>query len=46
MKRLICVIRIVAICDGGGYFLFETKDDNNNFVNPLYVHESEVLGVY
>ena len=44
-ERVIHVSRIVAIYDGGGYFIFETKDDNNT-VNALSVHESEILGVY
>ena len=45
-ERVIHVSRIVAIYDGGGYFVFETRDDNKNISNALSVHESEILGVY
>ncbi|MBQ8338113.1 MAG: hypothetical protein IJY33_03110, partial [Oscillospiraceae bacterium] len=34
------------IYDGGGYYIFETKGDNNTNVDPLTVHESEVVGQY
>ena len=38
--------RITSIYDGGGYLIFETKGDANISVDPLTVHESEVLGKY
>ena len=38
--------RIVNIYDGGGCLIFETKGDQNPVVDPLTVHEREVLGVY
>jgi signal peptidase I len=45
-ERVSTVSRITSIYDGGGYLIFETKDDNANSVNPLTVHESEIIGVY
>ena len=45
-ERVSYVSRIVAIYDGEGYLLFETRDDNSASVNPLTVHQSEIIGVY
>ena len=45
-ERVSHVSRIHNIYDGGGYLIFETKDDNAISVNPLTVHESEIIGVY
>ena len=45
-ERVLNTHRIENIYDGGGYFIFETKGDNNTNVDPLTVHESEVVGKY
>ena len=45
-ERALNTHRIVNVYDGGGYLIFETKGDNNNLVDSLTVHESEVVGVY
>lgn len=45
-ERVLNTHRIENIYDGGGYFIFETKGDNNTNVDPLTVHESELVGVY
>jgi len=45
-KRVLNTHRIENIYDGGGYLIFETKGDANTNVDPLTVHESEVVGVY
>lgn len=45
-ERVLNTHRINEIYDGGGYLIFETKGDNNNSVDPLTVHESEVVGQY
>lgn len=45
-ERVLNTHRIVNIYDGGGYLIFETKGDNNTNVDPLTVHESEVIGQY
>ena len=37
---------IVAIYDGGGYLIFETKGDANPVNNELTVHESEIIGKF
>lgn len=45
-ERVLNTHRIENIYDGGGYLIFETKGDNNTNVDPLTVHESEVVGQY
>ncbi len=45
-ERVLNTHRIENIYDGGGYLIFETKGDNNANVDPLTVHESELVGVY
>lgn len=45
-KKVLNTHRIVNIYDGGGYLIFETKGDNNTDVDPLTVHESEIIGKY
>ena len=38
--------RIVAIYDGDGYLIFETKGDANPVNDELTVHESEIIGKF
>lgn len=45
-ERVLNTHRIVNIFDAGEYLVFETKGDNNTSVDPLTVHESEVIGKY
>lgn len=45
-QRVSYASRIQNIYDGGGYLLFETQDDNNNYANALTVHQSEILGEF
>ena len=45
-ERVLNTHRIENIFDGGGYYIFETKGDHNTSVDPLTVHESEVVGKY
>lgn len=45
-ERTINTHRIMEIYDGGGYLIFATKGDNNNSVDSMTVHESEVIGIY
>ena len=45
-ERVLNTHRIVGIYDGGGYLVFETQGDNNTTVDPLTVHESEIVGQY
>lgn len=45
-ERVLNTHRIVNVYDGGDYLIFETKGDNNTTVDPLTVHESEVIGQY
>ena len=45
-ERVLNTHRIENIYDGGGYLIFETKGDNNTSVDPLTVHESELVGQY
>lgn len=45
-ERVLNTHRIENIYDGGGYLIFETKGDHNTNVDPLTVHESEVMGQY
>ncbi len=45
-ERVLNTHRIMNIFDGGEYLIFETKGDNNSSVDPLTVHESEVIGKY
>ena len=45
-ERVLNTHRIVAIYDGGGYLIFETKGDANSKSDSLTVHESELVGKY
>ena len=45
-ERVLNTHRITQIYDGGGYLIFETKGDANTLVDPLTVHESEIVGQY
>ena len=45
-ERVLNTHTIHEIYDGGGFRIFETKGDNNTSVDPLTVHESEVVGQY
>lgn len=45
-ERVLNTHRIENIYDGGGYLIFETKGDGNDSVDPLTVHESELIGKY
>lgn len=45
-ERVLNTHRIENIFDGGGYLIFETKGDKNTTVDPLTVHESEIVGKY
>ena len=45
-ERVLNTHRIENVFDGGGYLIFETKGDNNTSVDPLTVHESEIVGQY
>jgi signal peptidase len=45
-ERVLNTHRIVEIYDGGGYWIFQTKGDNNTLEDPLTVHESEVVAQY
>ncbi|MBQ4426377.1 MAG: signal peptidase I [Oscillospiraceae bacterium] len=43
-QRVLNTHRIYEIYDGGGYYIFETKGDNNTVSDSLTVHESEIVG--
>ena len=45
-ERVLNTHTIHDIYDGGGYLIFATKGDNNTAVDPLTVHESELVGKY
>lgn len=45
-ERVLNTHTIHEIYDGGGFRIFSTKGDNNTSVDPLTVHESEVVGEY
>jgi len=45
-ERVLNTHRIENIFSGGDYLIFETKGDNNTSVDPLTVHESELVGQY
>ncbi|MDD6095140.1 MAG: signal peptidase I [Clostridia bacterium] len=45
-QRVAYASRIKNIYDGGGYLIFETQDDNNEYANSLTVHESEIIGEF
>ncbi|MBQ7398615.1 MAG: signal peptidase I [Clostridia bacterium] len=45
-ERVLNTHRIIEIYDGGGYWIFQTKGDNNTIEDPLTVHESEVVAQY
>jgi len=45
-ERVLNTHKIYEIYDGGGYLIFSTKGEANTAVDPLTVHESEVVGIY
>ena len=45
-ERVLNTHEIFEIYDGGDYRIFATKGKNNNSVDSLTVHESEVVGKY
>ena len=45
-ERVLNIHRIVNVYQGEGYRFFETKGDNNDMVDPLTVHEKDIVGVY
>ena len=45
-ERVLNTHKIHNVYDGGGYWIFETKGDANTTVDPLTVHESELVGLY
>lgn len=45
-ERVLNTHNIFEIYDGGGYLIFETKGEKNDSVDPLTVHESEIVGKY
>lgn len=45
-ERVLNTHKIHEIYDGGDYRIFETIGENNEAVDPLMVHESEVVGKY
>ena len=45
-ERVLNTHTIYEIYDGGGYLIFETKGEKNTTVDPLSVHESEIVGKY
>lgn len=45
-RRVLNTHRIVDIQDNGSYRLFVTKGDRNSAVDPMAVHESEIVGQY
>lgn len=45
-ERVLNTHRIHNIYDGGGYFIFETKGDGTGAIDPLTVHESELVGQF
>lgn len=45
-ERVLNTHRIENIYSGGDYLIFETKGDNNTSVDPLTVHESNIVGKY
>lgn len=45
-ERVLNTHRIENIYDGGGFLIFETKGDANPSVDPLTVHEKELVGKY
>ena len=45
-ERVLYTSRIVEVYDSGDALVFATRGDNRNNINPLTVHESEVVGKY
>ena len=45
-ERVLNTHVVHEIYDGGGYLIFETKGEKNTSVDPLTVHESEIVGKY
>jgi signal peptidase len=45
-ERVLNTHTIYEIYDGSGYLIFATKGENNTSIDPLTVHESEIVGKY
>lgn len=45
-ERVLNTHTIHEIYDGGNTLIFATKGDNNDYQDPLTVHESEIVGKY
>ena len=45
-ERVLNTHAIYEIYDGNGFLVFETKGEKNAAVDPLSVHESEIVGKY
>ena len=45
-ERLLVTHRIAEIYDGGVFLVFATKGDGNAVIDPLTVHESEIVGKF
>ena len=45
-EKVLNTHRIETIYDGGGFLIFETKGDANTLVDPLTVHENNLIGQY
>lgn len=45
-ERVLNTHTIVQIYDGGNTLIFSTKGDNNDYDDPLTVHESEIVGKF
>jgi signal peptidase len=45
-ERVLNTHRIVEVYDGGGYWIFQTKGDNNTIEDPLTVDERNVEAIY
>lgn len=45
-ERVLNTHTIHEIYDGGNTLIFATKGDNNDYEDPLTVHESEIVGKY
>ena len=45
-EKVLNTHRIETIYDGGGFLIFETKGDANTLVDPLTVHENNLVGQY
>lgn len=45
-ERVLNTHTIYEVYDGSGYLIFATKGENNTSIDPLTVHESEIVGKY